>query len=383
MSGRPILRLALLAALLLAAGAANAQAAQPARTVPHGFFGANWSFEITSADAQTQEIAFRKMAAGGVESQRALFNWSDAQGAPGEPFDFSESDQLVELALEHNMELLPIVASAPHWARRSTAQNSPPKHPHDYAKYLQALIAHYGPNGDFWKLHPDLPKRPIRSWQIWNEPSRNYQWTIPKGEKWAPGYGKLLRVSYRAIKQADPGARVVIAGLPNRSWRALDRLYREGHVQGYFDVGAVHPYTLHDHGVLTIVRNYRQVMREHGDGKKGIRVTELGLPASKGRIDSDFALQTTDKGMTKFLRQSYQDLIANYRKLHVTRVNWFTWASLYQGQSVFDYSGLFVYHPDKQGAASMHPKPAFKVFRKLARQSEGCVKDGAGACAQQ
>ncbi|MEA2388962.1 MAG: polysaccharide biosynthesis protein PslG, partial [Thermoleophilaceae bacterium] len=318
------------------------------RIAPRGFFGANWNFEITEASDNTKRIAWDQMAAAGVESQRLLFEWRTAQPVPHGTFDFAASDADLERALRHRMELLPVVAGAPRWARESDAPNSPPSDPSDYAAYLRALVVRYGPVGTFWAEHADLPMRPIRTWQIWNEPSRNYQWTISKGEKWAPGYGALLRASYPAIKDADTGARVVIAGLPNRSWRALDRLYREGHVHGYFDVGAVHPYTLHDHGVLTIVKNYRNVMRDHGDGGKAIRVTEMGIPASKGRDDSDFPLQTDDAGQIKFLRQSYNDLVANRKQLHVTRVNWFTWASSYNGHN-FAYSGLVAYTPGGEG----------------------------------
>jgi hypothetical protein len=355
-------------------------AAEARRTVPRGFFGANWNFEITEASAQTKELAWRRMAAAGVESQRLLFAWSSAQPTPHGPFDFSATDADVTLAVSHGIELLPVVGHAPRWARRGDAQNSPPSAPSDYAAYLRALIARYGCRGTFWTEHPELPKRAIRTWQIWNEPSRNYQWTIPKGERWAPGYGALLRASYRAVKDADAGARVVIAGLPNRSWRALDRLYREGDVHGFFDVGSVHPYTLHDHGVLTIVRNYRRVMKTHGDGRKAIRVTELGVPASKGRANSDFALQTDDAGAARFLKQSLNDLVANRGKLHVTRLNWFTWASSYAEGSVFDYSGLVAYRPGSEGAGSMRAKPALRAYRKLARRDEGCAKDSAGAC---
>ena len=46
-----------------------------------------------------------------------------------------------------------------------------------------------------------------------NEPSADYQWTIPAHTDWAPGYAKLLKASYRAIKESDPSAQVVIAGL--------------------------------------------------------------------------------------------------------------------------------------------------------------------------
>ena len=47
-----------------------------------------------------------------------------------------------------------------------------PANPQTYVDYLNALIGRYGPNGDFWKQNPTLPKVPIREWQIYNEVTR-------------------------------------------------------------------------------------------------------------------------------------------------------------------------------------------------------------------
>src|SRR5207248_10231993 len=114
--------------------------------------------------------------------------------------------------------------------------------------------------GSFWSKHTELPKLPVRALQIWNEPSESYQWTIPAGKDWAPGYGKLLRKSDTAIKHTDPRLKVVLAGFPNTSPQYLDHLYQKGHVHGHFDIAAVHPYTAHKHGVLTLARQFRAVL---------------------------------------------------------------------------------------------------------------------------
>src|SRR5437588_198556 len=77
--------------LALAACASGAS-----RPVPQGFWGANWSFEITSASPQMQERNWDRMAQSGVESQRALFLWSVAQPNQNSSFDFSQTDRLVQ-----------------------------------------------------------------------------------------------------------------------------------------------------------------------------------------------------------------------------------------------------------------------------------------------
>jgi hypothetical protein len=319
------------------------------------------------------------MAANGVESTRVPFFWADAQPTPGSSIDFTATDALVTLAASHGLELVPIVILAPRWARQSDAPLAPPSNDTAYADYLRALIARYGPSGVFWSDHKTLPKRAIRAWQVWNEPSANYQWTIPDGTDWAPGYAKLLRTSYTAIKGSDSGAQVVIAGLPNTSSQDLEHLYKVGKIHGHFDVGAVHPYTAQKGGVLTLAKAYKDVMKKHGDGKLRLWVTEVGLPASKGKTSDKSPLQTDDAGMAKFLKNTYRDLIANRKKLKIDHVFWYTWGSVYKGW-IFKWTGLSLYARD-HGKDVFKAKPAFKAYHDLARTMEGCAKTTTAACA--
>ncbi len=225
-----------------------------ARSVPKGFFGMNWDQEVTyRTSPATRSTQWGKMAASGAESARAIFWWKDAQPKKDGPTDYRATDALVTLAAEHGLELIPVVIAAPRWARTGDKPFSPPNRG-AYAKYLVKLVERYGVDGKFWKKHTSIPKRPILALQIWNEPTLQYQWTIPSSKDWAVGYGKLLCKSHSAVKDADHRVRVVMAGLPNASSGDLDHLYAKGHVHGCFDVGAIHPYTVHKGGVLTRCR---------------------------------------------------------------------------------------------------------------------------------
>ena len=321
------------------------------------------------------------MGSTGAESARTSFDWASAQPKKNGAFRFGRTDRVVGLATQHGIELLPYVFHAPGWAQRYRATYSPPAHPADYARYLRALIGRYGPSGTFWTAHPELPPRPIRTWQIWNEPSKRYQWTIPKKMDYAPGYGALLRASYKTIKSADPGAKVVLAGLPDFSYLDLRHLYKKGHIRGYYDIAAVHPYTVKQHGVLTVIAHFKHVLVQQHDAKKPVWVTELGLPASAGKAQNSSPLQTDDNGMAAFLRQSYTDLMRkrNTKTYGVERAYWYTWASTYSGRgAIFNWSGLLRYD-ERSGTTS--PKPAYDEYLKLTRQAEGCVKAESGACA--
>ena len=92
--------------------------------------------------------------------------------------------------------------------------------------YLAALVERYGPEGTFWTDHPELPKHPLREWQIWNEPHLPAYWDAP--EKGPYGYARsyplLLRSSYNIVKSLDPGAKIVLAGITQRAWEEIEIL---------------------------------------------------------------------------------------------------------------------------------------------------------------
>ena len=125
-------------------------------------------------------------------------------------------------------------------------------------------MARYGPQGSLWAEHPEIAARPIRAWQIWNEPNLTRYWTPPRGQGFARSYVKLLRAAHRALRAADPGARTILAGLPNESWIALRRIYKAGGRRS-FDAVALHPYTGKPRNVVRLAEYARREMRRFGD----------------------------------------------------------------------------------------------------------------------
>jgi hypothetical protein len=348
----PHLLTALIALLLLPAGARAA--------VPPTFFGANWEGEIvTNASDATVHDDWRRMSRTGVRTARVPFEWVKVEREPG-VYDFTLTDRMVRMGALHDVELLPVVMYAPPWAReRRGVFASPPADPRAYAGFLAELVRRYGRTGSFWVDNPQLPWRPIHHWQVWNEPHLPYQWDARAGDDWARDYGRLLRFAARAVRRRDPDAKLVLAGLTNRSFAALDELYRRGRVRGAFDVAALHPYTRRARGVVVLTKRFRAVLRRHRDGRRPVWITELGLPASRGRYDSDSLLQTTDRGMAEFLAQSYRAVArARHRPAsRADRVYWFTWASRYCC-SQFRFAGLLRYD-NRDG---LEPTPALTAY---------------------
>jgi hypothetical protein len=227
---------AITAALLLAAcggGDSDDDGNAPARAQP--LLGVTSGAVLNEGAPLRSEV--RAMKASGVTALRAPFYWWTAQPTKGAP-NFAATDPLVEAVSRAGIELLPIAVGTPAWAaRHPKLRNSPPAGTKTYAAFMTALIGRYGPSGSFWTEHPGVPKLPIRRWQLWNEPDHLHYWS---DQPYAADYVKLARAAREAIKEADPGATVVMAGFADRSWDAIADVYRAGG-KGVFDVVAIHP----------------------------------------------------------------------------------------------------------------------------------------------
>jgi hypothetical protein len=322
------------------------------------------------------------MAASRVRTVRTVFWWSKAQFSAGQPYDFSETDAVVTRAARNDLELLPLVMNTPEWARLVPGEyGSPPKHVSDYTAYLRALVLRYGPAGSFWDQHPELPRRPQRDWQIWNEPHLDFYWST-KGRRrnaWAPEYSRLLKASKRTIEAIDPGATIVLAGLADFAWDHLDRLNRS-RIRRHFDVAALNLFTGRPKLLIKGINRFRSALRRGREARKPIWVTETTWPAARDRVSPPSvpwqrAWYTTDEGMASRLSGLYRLAARSRRKLRLGRVYWYTWASSYGDGDLFDYAGL-----NRYAGGAFEPRLALQAFTASAQRLQGCVKTPEGAC---
>lgn len=374
------LRLAL-ALLVLVLATACVEPAADAR-VPFGFAGMMIDGPM-NAPGYDPSAELDTMVASGVESVRFAFHWVDGQPyrsladvpadqrarfreIDGVPTTFDRYDPVVAGAARRGLRLLPTVTTTPPWAARHPSKfGSPPRSDATYARFVAALARRYGPGGDFWAENPTLPRRPIRAWQLWNEPNLRWSWT---DRRWAAPYVRLLRAGRAAIRRVDPGARIVLAGLPNVSWRDLERIYRVRGARRLFDEVAIHPYTAPPDGVLTILERVRATMRRFGDARKPIAVTEFGWPSSKGKVKG-VGVSTDRRGQAARLRRALPLLARNRKRLRLTSVYYYTWVTDDRpNSSIFFFAGLRHRLP----SGRIVPKPAFHVFRTTALRLERC-----------
>jgi hypothetical protein len=361
-----------LVAFLVAGCGGDEEEAGPARREP--LLGVTIGELDENPDLLDREL--QVMADSGVTTIRAPFYWSQAQpvkrmtdlpsglrrsfhSVQGRPTSFARTDRLVVAAARAQLALLPVVFGTPSWAALAPARyNSPPADLRAYPEFLRALIGRYGPSGSFWEEHPKLPRRPLRDWQLWNEPDHRHYWSH---QPYARSYVRLARAAHKAIKGADSGARVVMAGFADRLWDSITEVYRAGG-RGVFDIVAIHPYTFEPRNVLRGVRYARSALRRAGDGKRPMWLTEVTWSSGRRPGHQPAPFETTPGDQAARLARVFPLLIRNRRSLGVERIYWESWLTTDRGHdNPFNFSGLRALRPD----GTVREKPALDAFRRV------------------
>lgn len=298
-----------------------------------------------------------RMQQAGANVIRTNFLWSAVQPTRGSEFRWHRYDALVTDATARGLPLLPILIGSPGFAAEEEAY--PPKSKKDlraFRDFTAAVVNRYGRDGDFWHEpgSESLPYRPLKEWQVWNEPNLRHFWDEnPEGHE----YAEFLKLTSKAIRSADKRAKVVLAGM-TQSRRGLpkylDDFYRLRHVKEYFDVAAVHPYGETVSDVKAGVERTRKTFDEHGDEKTPLWITEVGWGAGgPARIYT-----TTPAGQARNLRKVFAFVEANRSKLRLGTVVWFNTRDLKPREDEvgtwWQHSGLFW--------SDGSPKPAWETF---------------------
>jgi hypothetical protein len=136
----------------------------------------------------------------------------------------------------------------------------------------------------------------------------------------------------------DPEAELVLAGLPNESWKALGSIYKAGG-KGSFDAVALHPYTSRVTNITRVVRLARKEMARRGDQRLPVWLTEISWPASQRHTKvTPGGFEVTEEGQAKRLKATLEELARVRRSLRIAHVVWYTWLSA-EGHSTPSWAG--------------------------------------------
>jgi polysaccharide biosynthesis protein PslG len=340
-----------------ASGAHRAQAGPPADflgIVTEDSFGAGSRYRKAQVRRQ------RRLGLGIV---RQTFDWRQIERRRGR-FSLGRYDRFVADLAYRRMRVLPILFNPPRFhssrprqgARRGTY---PPRDPESMGDFAAALVRRYGPRGSFWRARPRLPKLPVRSWQVWNEPSIPVYW--PSGPD-PTAYVSLLRSTGRAIKRVDPGAEIVSAGLANSRLgmpfrRFVSRMYDAGAADA-FDTFALHAYSRSYAGLQRGVEDTRALIAARGD-RASIWITEIGWASGGPR--SPFTVG--ESRQARLIGQMIRSLGRARSRLGIRGVVYFNWRDSRPFAGGREFFGLHTGLLRRNGSA----KPALGAFARAAR----------------
>jgi polysaccharide biosynthesis protein PslG len=147
--------------------------------------------------AQWANVASQQLSLNWVKQQ---VRWEDIEETEGELL-WAATDLYLPAMAEAGVKVLVSVVTTPDWAREpgvNLEQHGPPADYQDYVDFVVALLERY----------PGM----IHAVEVWNEHNLDREWTSARGLS-AANYIEMLRLTYTAIKDIDPGIIVVSGAL--------------------------------------------------------------------------------------------------------------------------------------------------------------------------
>ncbi len=321
--------------------------------------------EVASRDVQTVKKAGFGWIKQGV-------GWRDVELSKGE-YNWVQLDDIAKWIGEQQINLIVRLDHQPQWAGGGFPTNGPPDNYEDFGDFCYALASRY--------------KGRFRAYEIWNEPNLAREWGGRPPN--AAQYAALLQVAYRRIKQADPNAIVVSAGLTptgtNDATAMPDDVYLEqlyqamgGSSDGYFDALGAHApgyaappetspgeaasnpaYGGHRFFCFRRVEDLRAIMVKHGDADKQIYILEMGWTSDP--VHPNYAWhRVTEEQKADYLVRAYQ----------YAKANWSPWIGLMSLIYIVDPSWT---ENDEQywwaitypGWPSLKPRPAYTALKNM------------------
>jgi hypothetical protein len=191
-------------------------------------FGVNSHIATRYPDPSSFNVPVDNLAQMEAGWVREDFQFGRIEPQPGS-YDWLFHDNAVDALAARGFNIIGVlIGPTPAWA----AQGNPggdfyPPDPQLFAQFAGAVVSRY--------------KDRIHYWEVWNEPDNERYWK-PAPDPGA--YANLLKATSPAIRAADPGARILVAGIvspePATSWLTS---IADGGGWGAFDIISVHPYT--------------------------------------------------------------------------------------------------------------------------------------------
>ena len=238
----------------------------------------------------------------------------------------------------------------------------------------------------------------ISAYEIVNEP--NISWDLWLDSRWGSAeieperYSALITGAYKAIKTISPQAEVIVGGLligsppEGQDHDQFDYLYQlyvspwvaKYQAAGYssntgwnvvpWDGVALHPYFLESYKLFAIMKDFARKLRDRGDNKSKLWVTEIGAEAKPPEDPTDEPTAQEIR-QANYLREVYTGVLNDPElKANVAHVFWFKYEDFVPGNYTHNYGLVRLedtpddkYHPSGRVKAR---KLAYKTYQEIA-----------------
>jgi hypothetical protein len=277
--------------LALAPGASTSPADAQTRVAPKDFYGVNAPYLrnfVLPESASTLEGHARSMSEQNVDWARIIFGQNIDNRYPGQ-FNWYAPDKMVAALARNGVRAEGMLIGTAWWTAKAEdfdacGWRSMPYHLDGWGEWAAASVRRFGPNGAFWNEHPELPKLPIKRWEIGNEANSKMFW-CPKADP--EQYAAVYSASLDAIKAVDPNAEVMVGGLaPRFGWTTavdldvpafLKRMTAaDPTLVDRIDSVGIHPYGQTPDEALYVVSQFREAMAEAGLEGTPMIANEIG-----------------------------------------------------------------------------------------------------------
>jgi hypothetical protein len=331
------------------------------------------------AHPQLDQLTAAKAA--GADYARLNIRWDETQPARNR-YSWDTADADISNAAKAGIQLNVVLSGSPAWAvdpaKFVPTGDAFPAKTADFSGWCKSISSRYGLKGTYWASHKSIPYRPIRMWQVWNEPN----WFANSSSPVRPtDYKSILTGCGAALKKVDPNAAVIAAGLaqfnsssslamdPVTFWKGLWKALGTKAAPTYqWDV---HPYSDTAAHSAAVIPYVRYLMDHNGCKNCSIRTEEVGWASgSRGFnpyigwmcVGSEAEQQTRGQDLFRLI---YPTLAKN----RVTSIAWYTWMDASDADCVDVSPGV------SGGQGLVHrdgtPKPILSSFTAFYKKLHG------------
>ena len=307
----------------------------PQTVIPANLFGMHLHHVVVQPRHIANKTPWPPIRFGGWRLWDAYVSWGNLEKKKGE-WNFETLDKYLELADEHQVELVLLLGLSPRWASARPTEESKyykgaaaePENIEDWQNYVRTVAQHY--------------KGRLHYYELWNEPNLKgfYSGTVDK-------MLELSREAYRILKEVDPEVKVISPSATNTSsgsglsW--LEEFLSKGG-GAYADIVGYHFYVKPDkqrsgselnppEAMVPAIRQVQELMAKYGIGDKPLWNTEAGWQKPKPFPSDELA--------AGYVARSY---ILNWAA-GVPRFYWYDW----------DYNPIFSLHMTEEDSTTLKP----------------------------